>query len=161
VPDIEQTELPGVGARYDFTARSGERLGVLVHRSGRRDLLVYDRNDPDSCASTIALDEPDARTLSELLGGVRLLEHLDEVRQGVAGLVIEWLRVEPAARFAGSTLADAAIHTTTGVSIVAIVRGPDVVVSPGADQRLEPDDLVVAVGTAEGVEQVADALRAS
>jgi TrkA domain protein len=161
VPDIEQTELPGVGTRYDFTTRTGERLGVLVHRSGRRDLLVYDRNDPDACASTIALDEPDARTLSELLGGVRLLEHLDEVRQGVAGLAIEWLRVEPTARFAGSTLEDAAIHTRTGVSIVAIVRGPDVVVSPGAQERLVPDDLVVAVGTAEGVEQVADALRAS
>jgi TrkA domain protein len=159
VSEIEETELPGVGTRFDFATRSGERIGVLVHRSGRRDLLLYDRDDPDACRSTVALDETDAHTLSELLGGVRLLEHLDEVRQGVEGLTIEWLRVEPSARLASSTLADAAIHTTTGVSIVAIVRGPEVIVSPGADERLQPDDLVVAVGTAEGVEEVAVALR--
>jgi TrkA domain protein len=159
VADIEQTDLPGVGTRYDFATRAGDRLGVLVHRGGRRELLLYDRDDPDSCRSTIALDESDARTMSELLGGPRLLEHLDEVRQQVEGLVIEWLRVGATAPLAGSTLADAAIHTRTGVSIVAIVRGNDVAVSPGADERLRPDDLVVAVGTVAGVDEVAEALR--
>jgi TrkA domain protein len=159
VADIVQTDLPGVGTRYDFATRAGDRLGVLVHRNGRRELLLYDRSDPDTCRSTIALDESDARTMSELLGGPRLLEHLDEVRQQVEGLVIEWLRVEASAQLAGSTLADAAIHTRTGVSLVAIVRGHEVIISPGADEQLQPDDLVVAVGTTAGVEQVAEALR--
>jgi TrkA domain protein len=159
VADIEQTDLPGVGTRYEFATRSGDRVGVLVHHTGRRDLLLYDRADPDACSAAIPLDESDARTMSELLGGPQLLEHLDEVRQQVEGLTIEWLRVEQGAPFASSTLSDAAIHTRTGVSIVAIVRGRDVIVSPGADAHLEPDDLVVAVGTADGVARVADALR--
>jgi TrkA domain protein len=159
VPDIEQTDLPGIGTRYDFATRAGDRVGVLVHRTGRRELLLYDRGDPDACRSTVPLEEADARTLSELLGGPRLLEHLDEVRQQVEGLTIEWLRVDRTAPLASSTLADAAIHTDTGVSIVAIVRGDAVIVSPGATERLEPDDLVVAVGTAEGVEHVALRLR--
>jgi TrkA domain protein len=46
--DVNQTPLPGVGLRYDFTTRSGRQIGVVSHRSGRRDLLVYDRKDPDS-----------------------------------------------------------------------------------------------------------------
>jgi TrkA domain protein len=161
VADIEQTDLPGVGTRYDFSTRDGDRVGVLVHRNGRRELLLYDRDDPDACQSSVALDESEARTMSELFGGPRLLEHLDEVRQQVQGLTIEWLRVEAAAQLAGSTLSDAAIHTRTGVSIVAVVRGHEVIISPGASETLEADDLVVAVGTAEGVEEVALALRAS
>jgi TrkA domain protein len=159
VPDIEQTELPGVGTRYEFATRSGDRVGVLVHRSGRRDLLLYGPDDPDACSTTLPLDEADALIMSELLGGPRLLEHLDDVRQQLEGLAIEWLRVEPGAPLASSTLEQAAVHTRTGVSIVAIARGADVVVSPGAQERLEAGDLVVAVGTAEGVEQVAALLR--
>jgi TrkA domain protein len=159
VADIEQTDLPGVGTRYEFATRTGERVGVIVHRSGRRDLLLYDRGDPDACRDTVSLNDDDARTLSELLGGPRLFEHLDEASQQVAGLTIEWLRVEEGAPFASSTLVEAAIHTRFGVSIVAILRNGNVIVSPGAAERLEADDVVIAVGTADGVAQVAENLR--
>ncbi|MGH2814647.1 MAG: TrkA C-terminal domain-containing protein [Actinomycetota bacterium] len=46
--DIQETNLPGVGLRHDFTTRAGRQLGVVTHRTGRRDLLVYDREDPDA-----------------------------------------------------------------------------------------------------------------
>jgi TrkA domain protein len=67
--DVNQIALPGVGLRYDFTARSGRRVGVVSHRSGRRDLLVYDREDPDTCREVIQLTEREAAVLAELLGG--------------------------------------------------------------------------------------------
>jgi TrkA domain protein len=53
--DVQETQLPGVGIRYDFVTKEGDRVGVLVHRSGRRELLLYQRDDPDSCqAVTLA-----------------------------------------------------------------------------------------------------------
>jgi TrkA domain protein len=33
--DVNETPLPGVGLRYDFTTRSGRQIGVVSHRSGR------------------------------------------------------------------------------------------------------------------------------
>ena len=45
--DIEETELPGVGVRREFTTRAGMRLGVIQTRSGRRDLLLFDLDVPD------------------------------------------------------------------------------------------------------------------
>jgi TrkA domain protein len=66
--DVTETKLPGVGARYDFLTASGQRVGVLVHRTGTRDLLVYSTRDPSSCERTIELDQEDAQTLAELLG---------------------------------------------------------------------------------------------
>jgi len=38
--------LPGVGVRYDFTTRAGDQIGVIAHRRGRFDFLLYDRHDP-------------------------------------------------------------------------------------------------------------------
>ena len=45
--EIDETELPGIGVRREFTTRGGMRLGVIATRTGSRDLLLYDRDDPD------------------------------------------------------------------------------------------------------------------
>jgi TrkA domain protein len=35
--DIQETALPGVGLRHEFTTRAGRHLGVVSYRTGRRD----------------------------------------------------------------------------------------------------------------------------
>jgi TrkA domain protein len=152
VADVDETPLPGMGVRYDFTTEEGDHLGVLVHRTGRRDIFVYSAEDPDECAMTITLRPDDARTLAELLGASRVAEHLAAVQQQVAGLSLDWIRVSPRSAWAGLTLRDAAIHTNTGVSVVALLDGDDVTAAPGAEDVLTPGAQVVAIGTAEGLE---------
>lgn len=66
--EMQRTELPGVGERRDFVTEQGERLGVVVHRDGNRELFVYRRDDPDSCAFVARLSEQDARRLVTMLG---------------------------------------------------------------------------------------------
>src|SRR3712207_7946820 len=51
--------LPGVGVRHQFTTSGGERLAVLTHRNGRRELAIYDRRDPDACSTLLHLDRDD------------------------------------------------------------------------------------------------------
>ena len=38
--DVTETPLPGVGVRYEFTTEADERVGVIVHRGGRREVVV-------------------------------------------------------------------------------------------------------------------------
>jgi len=64
--DVERTKLPGVGDRRDFVTQAGERIGVVTHRDGRRELLVYRREDPDSCYVVAELSDDDVRHLVEL-----------------------------------------------------------------------------------------------
>jgi K+/H+ antiporter YhaU regulatory subunit KhtT len=71
--EIQETTLPGVGLRHEFTTRAGRQLGVVTHRTGRRDLLVYDRNDPDACQEVIQLTQEEADALADLLGADRLV----------------------------------------------------------------------------------------
>ena len=157
--EVRETELPGVGTRFEFTTAGGEPVAVLVHRSGRREIMVYDQADPDRCHTALRLTAEDALTLVEVLGASRVIATLAAAQQDLAGLAIDWLTVAASSSWAGKSLADAAVHTRTGVSIVAIIRGDDAIHAPGADTVLEPDDRVVAIGTAEGVAQLERELR--
>jgi TrkA domain protein len=50
---------------------------------------------------------------------------------------------------AGETLRRSEIRTSTGASIIAMQRGDETVANPDPETELEPDDLLVAVGTRE------------
>ncbi|MGH8931803.1 MAG: cation:proton antiporter regulatory subunit [Egibacteraceae bacterium] len=158
---IEETRLPGVGIRYEFTTRTGRRVGVLAHRSGHRELLIYDDRDPDACRETVRLDEHDSHTLAELLGASEVSAHLTELAQSVEGLMIDWLPVSPRSAWVGSTIGDTHLRRRTGVSVVAVIRGEQTVPSPGADFRLAARDTAVVVGTSEGIQRAFDLLQGS
>ena len=154
MPDVSETPLPGVGVRHDFTTADGERVAVLTHRSGRRELAVYDRDDPDACTSLLRLDADDSHTLADLLGGSHLSEAVAAVQQRIEGLAIDWVTVPEDSDVVGSTIADGAFRTRTGVSIVAVIRGSTTIPAPDADHRFEAGDVAVAVGTPEGLTQL-------
>jgi TrkA domain protein len=153
--DIERVNLPGIGMRHSFTTDRGRRLGVVSHHTGRRDLVVYDMDDPDSSVVSVALTGSEANALAELLGTARLVERLTELNRQVEGLVTEQFAVAEGSPFAGRTLGDTASRTRTGASIVAVVRDRQVFASPRPDFRFESGDVVVVVGTAEGTNGVA------
>ena len=152
--EVSETQLPGVGVRYDFVTDGGTRAGVIVHRGGRREVVVYDTNDPDACATLMNLTFDDARTMAELLGATRVSEVSATVQQEIEGLSIDWLRVTESSGFAGRTIADGMIRTSTGVSIVAVVRGSETFPAPEPDFTFRAGDVAVAVGTTEGLDKV-------
>ncbi|HVD15708.1 MAG TPA: cation:proton antiporter regulatory subunit [Actinomycetota bacterium] len=153
--DIHETALPGVGLRHDFTTRAGRQLGVITHRTGRRDLLVYDREDPDACEEVVELTGDEAEALGELLGADRVVEHLAEL-QRIEGLAIDWLAVRPGSRYADHSIADTQARSRTGVSIVAVLRGGGAIPAPTPDVRLEAGDTLVVVGTTDGISALSD-----
>lgn len=156
--DVSKTLLPGVGVRHDFTSRSGERLGVISHRSGHKDLLVYDHDDPDSCALVLRLEDDDVRTLADILGGSQVTEDLTRL-QSIAGLTIDWIPVTGGSRCTGRRLADIGVYDDLGASIVAVVRGEETFASPGPEFTLHDGDTAVAVGTPQAVRRLFEVLR--
>jgi len=156
--NVRETMLPGVGVRHEFQTAGGERVAVLTHRSGRRELAVYDRNDPDASSTVLHLSAGDTRTLAELLGATQVSEATAAVQQQVEGLAIEWLTINPASRFVGATIAAGEFRSQTGASIVAILRGGTTIAAPGPEQQFDPGDVLVAVGTLDGLAQLRNLL---
>ena len=157
--EVTETQLPGVGVRHEFATSAGERLSVLSHRTGRREIAVYDRADPDTCSTVLHLNPDDTRTLAELLGGSPMSETVMSV-QRLEGVAIDWIRIRPGSVQAGATIGDGQLRTRTGTSVVAVVRGDETLAAPGPEVAFESDDLVVAVGTADGLRQLRDLLEA-
>ena len=149
--NVEQTRLPGVGVRHDFETRGHRRLGVIAHRVGHRELIIYAEDDPDAVAETVRLDDDDAYTLAELLGASRVTEAVDAIRQSIEGLALDWVPIADGWWASGHTIADSQMRRRTGVSIVAIIRGDQTIPSPEPSEELHAGDTVVVVGTPEGI----------
>lgn len=150
---IEETRLPGVGVRFDFVSEQGQRVGVVHHRGGRREIFIATADDPDTAEMVLDLNDDDARTLVDVLGVSPVIEEISKLQQ-VEGLAIDWLPIHPSSPYSGKTIGDARIRTRTGASVVAVIRGDDPFPAPGPEFVFAPNDLVVVVGTAQGIEAV-------
>lgn len=156
---LDETRLPGVGVRHDFTTARGDRLGVLNKLSGERELLLYDPADPDSCQRTVRLEETESEVLAQLLGITHIAQSLAAVREAVGHLQVEWLPVEAGSPFAGRTIGDTQLRTRTGVSIVAVLHADGATPAPGPEQAIVAGDTLLVVGTADGVKAAERHLR--
>jgi TrkA domain protein len=156
--EVEEVALPGIGLRHDFMTRHGRRVGVVSHRTGKRELLVYGTDDPDSCSEVVRLDTDESDTLAELLGAPRIVEKLATMREQVPELQVEELSIRPESPFAGRTLGETQARSRTGASVVAVLRNDTMIASPSPEFRFEPGDVVVVVGTGEGIQGVAKIL---
>jgi CPA2 family monovalent cation:H+ antiporter-2 len=73
---------------------------------------------------------------------------LDQMRNTVRGLDIVWRRLGEGNPLVGQTLSEADLRSRTGASVIAIIRGQDVLPNPEASTRFEVDDLVGLIGKA-------------
>lgn len=157
--EIREVKLPGVGIRYEFETQDGRTVGIVTHRTGRREIYLASEDDKDRFDLMLALAPPDARVVAELLGASRVAEELADLQQRIEGLVIDWLPLRDDSPFANRPMGDARIRTRTGVSVVAIVRKEEALPVPGPDITLQPGDYLVVVGTHRGIEQLVQILR--
>ena len=149
---VTETDLPGVGIRFDLQTDAGRCVGVVAHQTGRRDLVIYDDRDLDRACESVELTEDEGHTLGELLGGSPVLEHLDDSVHRLEDIVISWVRIDSHSALAGLTLAEAALRTRTGAGVVALVSESGSIPIPGGDKLLEPGDTAVVVGVPSAVE---------
>lgn len=155
--NVEVTPLPGIGVRKDFALRNGRRIGVVTHRDGKIELIVSKTDDPDACMAELPLTPDEAGALANLLGAPQLVAQLKEEQRDLPGIHTRKIPVSTA--FDGRVLGDTALRTRTGASIVAVMRAGQVHPSPTPDFTLTAGDLLVVVGTSEGLDTAASILK--
>ena len=156
---VSETPLPGIGVRYEFVTQDGRRIGVVHHRSGVRELVRYEGDDPDTSRDLLRLGPEDSRTLAELLGASQVARDLAELEQGVEGLAVDRLPLAAGGPFHQQTIGGTGARTRTGVSIVAVLREGTAYPAPGPEFGLLGGDTLVVVGTPRGIEELAILLR--
>lgn len=149
--DVTEELLPGVGIRYEFTNHEGHRVGIVAERTGDFELVVYLRGDPDEGRPLVRLNSVEAEAVAEILGAPRIAERFADLAKEVPGLVSGQVEVHAASPYAGQPLGRTRAGTRTGASVVAIVRGEQVIASPTPDETLQAGDVLVVIGTREGI----------
>ncbi|MDM4761432.1 TrkA C-terminal domain-containing protein [Galbitalea sp. SE-J8] len=150
--DVRRVKLPGVGVLHTFVTDDGGKVGVITHRSGHSDLISFaDADDQDHARKvSLRLDEDEAHTLAELLGGTKITESLSSLDQ-IPGLSIDWFTVDYEDYIAGQPLGNLASKGVVGLTVVAVVRGDSANPAPAADFKVFPGDTLVVAGSPEKV----------
>jgi TrkA domain protein len=157
--EVVEVLLPGVGVRYEFTATSGEDIGIVARRDGEFDMVRFQSADPDAADALFTLDRQQAEALAEILGAPRIVERFADLSREVPGLASATVTLPDGSPFDNRTLGDARLRTRTGVSVVAVVKEHgEVIPSPSPQQRLVRADSLVVIGTAQGLERARDLL---
>ena len=142
---LTECDLPGIGRKYTFTAPSGERLAIVVHQTGMRELYIFPPGAEEPCA-TIAFEDDEARQIGAIIGGSYYKPKvLEDLEVNLRGIAIEWFRIGAGAPARGKSIGELQIRKRTGVSIIDIIREGQSLPNPGPDTvLLDGDTLVVA-----------------
>ena len=149
---VYESDLPGVGKKFEIELDDGERLVVVIHNTGKRELFHKSAPDADG-EKVVELSDRLAQTVGSIIeGGHFQPVESDSVRTMLAeGTLLEWYNVDADTDLVGRTLADARVRERTGVSVVAIQRDDELLPSPGPDSTIEAGDTLVVIGSQEDI----------
>ena len=159
--DIREHDLPGVGKKFAIQTNEGDRMTVIIHNSGVREIYHFKKGE-DYPFHAIRLSDAEARKMGAVLGGAYfqppVAESMDMVMEQLS---IEWLKVEEGSRLAGKTIQESAIRRDTGASVIAILRDGKADPNPQPGDRIEAGDTLMAIGDRQQVERFSSQCRRS
>lgn len=151
--ELRETDLPGIGKKYDLILESGKEISIIIYSTGKREIYLMEDEEP---LCTIELSDEESRELGFLLAGA-VYQPIPSTKMELImkEMVMEWIKVEEGSNFENKTIADLQVRKRTGASIIAIVRGDKIIPSPDPYREvIKAGDTLVVVGTRNQVNQV-------
>ncbi|NKE35534.1 cation:proton antiporter regulatory subunit [Natronococcus sp. JC468] len=147
---IYESDLPGVGKKFEVELEGGERLVIVTHNTGKREVYHKEHEGADS-DKLFELSDRLARKVGTILEGAYFQPvRTDRVETMFTdGTFLEWYGVARNAEIAGQSIGDSRIRERTGVSVVAIQRDDEVITPPTPETVIEAGDTLVVVGERE------------
>ena len=153
---INEQDLPGIGRRYEIIAARGQRVVLIIHHSGRRDLYVMDRHREDPTC-VVELTDDQARRIGAILGGAFFKPAVvEEIERIVGEFVVDWVTLSEDAAAVGRSIADLEVRRQSGMTVIAIVRGKKSITGPDPREVLAAGDRLVVVGRREDLPRFVD-----
>ena len=150
---VNEHDLPGVGKKFALTTNEGERMTVIIHNTGHREIYTF-RDRDEFPLSAVRMEDREARMLGAILGGAYFQPAVAASMDMVLGqLSVEWFKVRTGSPLAGRTIQDSAIRKRTGASVIAILRDGRPLPNPAPSDSIEAGDTLLVVGDRQQVQR--------
>jgi TrkA domain protein len=145
--ELRETRLPGVGVKFSMATARGARVVVILHNEGLREIYYFRHDGDEDPQAVVQLEDDEARQLSAVIGGAyERPKIVEELEMAFGELAIEWVPVPDSSPAIGRTLAECAFRARTGITIIAILREPEVVAGAQPTDVIQRGDTLVTVG---------------
>lgn len=157
--DVREHDLPGVGKKFAVTTNDGDRMTIIIHNSGHREIYHFERGE-DYPAYAVRMEDSEARKLGAILGGAFFQPVVAESMEMVFNqLSVEWMKVAAGSPLVGQSLQEAGVRERTGASVIAILRDGQAIPNPQPGERIAAGDTLMVVGDREQVGRFGELLR--
>lgn len=145
--DIREVELPGIGVKFEVITRNDEKIVIVIHDDGRREIYHFDADHEES-VSSIILNDSEARKVAAILGGmVYKPRALDTIEMAFEDLLIEWFKVEQNAPAISQTIGNLEVRNKYNVTVIAILKkNMKQLFNPGSETIIDAGDTLVLSG---------------
>jgi TrkA domain protein len=146
--NIREIELPGIGKKFEINTKNKEKLVVIIHDDGRRDVYHFEQDHYEEAVSSVTFNDTEARQIAAIIGGMTYApKALETIEMAFDDLVIEWFKVEQGAECVNQTIGQLNIRQSYEVNIVAIIKkNLRKIHTPGPENILEVGDTVIVSG---------------
>jgi TrkA domain protein len=153
---IREIELPGIGKKFEILTKNEDKMVIIIHDDGRRELYYFDQEDYEEAIASTTLGDTEARQLAAIIGGMTYSpKALETIEMAFDDLVIEWFKIESNAKAVNQTIGDLKIRENYEVTIVAIIKkNHQKIHTPGPETVLEMGDTLVVSGQRAQVKNI-------
>jgi TrkA domain protein len=151
---FKEVDLPGIGKKFSIITSGKEKVSVIIHLSGKREVYFFKKDDFDEPVCSFVLNEEEANQLGSVLMGTFFKpEAKEEKEMLLKNLIIEWISLEKGSPLINKSIKESEIRKKTGASVVAIIRGDLTITNPSPDEILREGDIIVLVGNKQQIEK--------
>ncbi len=155
---VRESDLIGIGKKYQIETEAGDHMVVVIHDDGRRELYRYDQEESESkCVMTLSDEE--SRQVAGIIGGLSYKpKALETIEVELDDLSIEWIKVSPDSPSIGKSIGELEVRKRTGASIIAAIKEGDSIINPGPDYVMNADTTMVVAGKRNHIKLIKEIL---
>lgn len=148
--NIKVADLPGIGKKVSFITAEDQKIVLIIHHTGKRELYFFNDMDEEDPEFTMDLTAEETRQFgAQLLGAAYQTVDMEQLKLFRKKMVLEWVTLREASVFNGKTIAEGRVRERTGVTVLGIIRGDDTIVNPKANMKLYAGDVLMVAGASD------------
>ncbi|MBE8713345.1 cation:proton antiporter regulatory subunit [Sphingobacterium hungaricum] len=155
---VRESDLIGIGKKYQIETEAGDNMVVVIHDDGRRELYRFEDEDHEThCVMTLSDEE--SRQVAGILGGLSYKpKALETMELALDDLRIEWYKVGASNDGVNKSIGELEVRQRTGASIIAAIHDDETKINPGPDYVIQTDTTLVIAGKAKNIKMLKEIL---